>query len=111
MAKYHNNSPWLAVQIHFHLYFKCISSDGRSREANLRVTGLTVCGEDGDEGELFHSALSRNKGEGMNGTKTRPSLWRAVKHVLLLQRNQRLKKQRSEVFAVKVIKAHMVVEA
>jgi len=36
--------------------------------------------------------------------------WLAVKHVFLLQRNQCLQKQRSEVFPVKAMKAYVVVE-
>ena len=41
---------------------------GRGQEADPRVPGVAVCGEDSDEDELFHSALSRNKGEDMSGT-------------------------------------------
>jgi len=50
MATYHNNSPWLAVQIRFHLYLKCMSRDGGGQEVDPRVTGVTVCGEDSNEG-------------------------------------------------------------
>jgi hypothetical protein len=72
MAKYHDNSPWLAVQIRFQLYFKCMSRGGGAQEADPRVTGVTVCGEDGDDGGLFYSALSGNKFEGMNGATNGP---------------------------------------
>jgi hypothetical protein len=72
MATYYSNSPWLAVQIHFHLYFKCKVRGGRVQEADPHVTGVTVCGEDSDEGELFYSALSSNKGKCMNGTTNDP---------------------------------------
>jgi hypothetical protein len=68
MAKYHNISPW--IQIHFHLYFKCMSRGGWGRDP--RVMGVTVCGGDSDGGELFYSALSRNMGEGMNDTTNGP---------------------------------------
>jgi len=43
-----------------------MSRGGVGQEANPRVTGVTVCGEDSDEEELFYSTLSRNKGEGRN---------------------------------------------
>jgi hypothetical protein len=75
MAKYHMHSTWLAVQIRFQLrvYFKCKSEwDGRGQEADPRITCVTVCGEKSDEGELFYSALSRNKDEGMSGTTNGP---------------------------------------
>jgi len=42
---------------------------GVGQEADPRVT---VCGEDSDEDELFYSALSRNEGEGVNGSTDGP---------------------------------------
>jgi len=49
-----------------------MSRGGWGQETDPRVTGVTVCGEDNDEDELFYSALSRNKGESMNGTTNGP---------------------------------------
>jgi hypothetical protein len=67
--------------------------------------GVTLCGDDSDEGELFYISLSRNEAEYMK------DITKSACSKICVTAAQESSYYRSIVVAVKIIKAYMLAEA